>query len=480
MTILWFLCLFSLTVALEMHEGVIFEKVNEITTTKSQWKMALIMDISLFQNVLAKLEQDIAVAEEISVQILNSYNNSELDSPGQRISNKHQSNSDIETLTFVDSLNNLKQEIKFLKTSYQQILESYIGYKVLHTRTTRSLLPLSGFFKFVFGTAKDEDVSALKHSVRKLASTQRSILHVVESNLSILNVSRNDISQNRQAINSIITTLGQVDDKIKKFTGKIEKQVDNLQQYTLQFNNLQLVITQVRDLLRHAQFYLGHFERQLNMLSLSKLSPSMITPLNLKALLSDIMTQVPLSNVLPIDIETNLWDFYKILKCDTFLYDNQIAIIVHIPLLDLNGKLNVYKVHTLNIPYYNPRKINQNTDISMTAKYDKDTAGLLINIQRNLFGVLNSEELIQCSDPVRRFCHVESPMYHVALSQRCSIALFTKNEEKIKKFCQTIVMPNTKLPAAEYLFKGQWVITTNIKLRFVIVCYSNDEKKKMS
>lgn len=137
---------------------------------------------------------------------------------------------DIELSVLADPLRNLKNEIQFLKATHQQILDSYIAYEPLHIRGKRSLLPLFSFFSFVFGTAKDSNVSALRHSVSKLANTQRSIIYVLESNLSILNITRHDISQNRQAINTIINALGEVETKLKLLNGKIETEIDHLRQ----------------------------------------------------------------------------------------------------------------------------------------------------------------------------------------------------------------------------------------------------------
>jgi hypothetical protein len=49
------ICFFGSLGALEVHENVIFEKVNEITTTKSQWKLALVMNVSVFKNALDEI-----------------------------------------------------------------------------------------------------------------------------------------------------------------------------------------------------------------------------------------------------------------------------------------------------------------------------------------------------------------------------------------------------------------------------------------
>jgi len=87
---------------------------------------------------------------------------------------------------------------------------------------------------------------------------------------------------------------------------------------------------------------------QLNMLSLGHMSPSLITPGNLRTLLTDIKHRLHVQLRLPGDEIKDLWQFYKCLTCSTVLEENRIMIIISLPLI--SGIYDIYKIYNLPIP----------------------------------------------------------------------------------------------------------------------------------
>ena len=79
------------------------------------------------------------------------------------------------------------------------------------------------------------------------------------------------------------------------------------------------------------------------MLSLSNLSPSTISPKNLRALLLDVKDKLLASMQLPADPESNIWYFYNTLTCTAYLDGHKILIVLTIPLLDLKEIYEIYK-----------------------------------------------------------------------------------------------------------------------------------------
>ena len=73
-------------------------------------------------------------------------------------------------------------------------------------RTKRSLLPFSGLFHFLFGTANDDDVRSMKQDVQKLYDNQ------ISQSISIANISRGLINANIMKINQIISTITFIND----------------------------------------------------------------------------------------------------------------------------------------------------------------------------------------------------------------------------------------------------------------------------
>lgn len=52
-----------------------------------------------------------------------------------------------------------------------------------------------------------------------------------------------------------------------------------------------------------------------------------------------------------------------------------------------------------------------------------------------------------------------------------------KQSKKVDKLCTKIIVPHSKLPIAEYLGEGHWVIVTNSDLKFVSVCPTAAQNK---
>lgn len=84
-------------------------------------------------------------------------------------------------------------------------------------------MPIVGkTLSFLFGTASEEDLNFIKRSVQNLSQNQKQITHVLEENISILNVTRIQVAENRKAINELLTGLKTIDFKLENITRTLE------------------------------------------------------------------------------------------------------------------------------------------------------------------------------------------------------------------------------------------------------------------
>ena len=97
----------------------------------------------------------------------------------------------------------------------------------------------------------------------------------------------------------------------------------------------------------------------LNLLSLNHLSPTTVSPSNLRSVLSDVKSRSVLSDVkshlpstltFPIDHSQDIWSFYKRLSCNAILDGDKIIIVMAIPLLEVNDILEVYGIFNIPLP----------------------------------------------------------------------------------------------------------------------------------
>ena len=105
---------------------------------------------------------------------------------------------------------------------------------------------------------------------------------------------------------------------------------------------LDALVEEIKQSLQKALIYVEHLQLQLNMLSIGKLSPSIITPLKLHDLLLDIQTKRALR--LPGDPKTDLWHSYKLLTCNTVVEEDKILVVVPVLTLDSNEDFEVCRV----------------------------------------------------------------------------------------------------------------------------------------
>ncbi|VDI05240.1 Hypothetical predicted protein [Mytilus galloprovincialis] len=309
MTMILFVTIFfGLSGSTFIQENVVFHKVNEITTTRSNWLVTFVIDLAPFKNFVNQLSKDIAQSFILAQRATLFYSK-----PGYEM--------------YFRTLNNLKEEYRWLTGMYETILSGLQEYDKLQHRTKRSVLPFVGrIMSFLFGTVSDEDLRTINSNIRVLANNQKRISHVLIESLTIVNVTRAEVAQNRKTINSL--TTGFVDIYVK----------------------LDVITSEMKLMVQRATFYFVHLNSQLNMLSLGHLSPSTINPTSFRFLLTEIQSQLPAYLKLPKDPIKDLWAYYQFLTCTTLIYERKIFVVISVPLLDYNNKFEVFKVFNLPIP----------------------------------------------------------------------------------------------------------------------------------
>lgn len=98
---------------------------------------------------------------------------------------------------------------------------------------------------------------------------------------------------------------------------------------------------------------------------------------------------------------------------------------------------------------------------------------LAINSDRTQYVLLTSHELDKCTNVVKDFCTIKSPLYPVHLSKTCLVALFMEKANAIKTFCEKVVHVSN-LPLAQYISDGQWAVSTVQELKFSQVCPTSE------
>ena len=86
-------------------------------------------------------------------------------------------------------------------------------------KNKRSLIPIIGKgLSYLFGTATESDLNTIHSSISRSAKSQEEIAHAVGENILVLNITRVEMSENRQDLNKIISSLVKLDVKLGNIT----------------------------------------------------------------------------------------------------------------------------------------------------------------------------------------------------------------------------------------------------------------------
>lgn len=442
------------TFGLIIHENVVFHKTNEISSNHARWLVTFIHDLRPYEVFIDKINKDLQVTHDVMTAMTDWYRQ-------------------FNYTGYVFTYESLHEEIGMLNDTYQSVKDNFIDYKSLksgHERHKRSLLPIIGqAMSFLFGTVSDLDLENIQRSIGNLARNQENIIHNLEESMTILNLSRIQIAENRRAIMDLVECVLRLDDKVKELETLVQSRFARLEQFISTYFQFKLILDEIRQSSQNAILYLENLRVELNMLSLNHLSPSTISPRSLRKLLLEIRNKLPSSMKLPADPVTDIWYFYNTLSCTAYLDGHKILIVLSIPLLDRKETYEVYKIHNLPLPMHN-MTATDGKDISMIAKYDLQFDSFMINADRTKYALLSSTEYRACNNRYIHFCNPKSAIYPVNLSKSCVIALFLRHTENIKQNCKSIVYFDSRLPTAQYIHSGIWVVATYKMLKFTIVC----------
>jgi len=430
-----------------IRQSVVFQKRNEISLTQSQWLASFIIDLKPFDEFLVKLQSDIETVQSEVTGILDKY-----------VQPKH--------LQYQNTFGALNKEIDFLKELRYGLAIQVNDYRHI-SKNKRSVLPFVGdALSFLFGTVSESDLDHINDNVNRLARTQNEVIHIVEQSLSILNASRLEIKENRQSIIELTDAIQTLDTKVDEIKDALGQEIFETRYFLDLYLRFNLLTDEIKEMLQGALFYMENLKTQINLLSLGTVAPSLIMPRNLRALLLDIKAHLPRQLSLMGDPSKDIWVFYRHLTSDAVLTENQIVVLMTIPLIQINNMYEVWSATSLPVPLYSSGEMTTNTP-SMLAVFELESSGLLVDKSRTQFAILPTSELTACSDQSITFCKTSSPLYEINMSHFCIVNLFIENN---RDFCKVNVMMNGILPKALALENFSWAIATVEKMQFSIVC----------
>ena len=204
------------------------------------------------------------------------------------------------------------------------------------------------------------------------------------------------MAENRHSLGQITASLVQLDSKLDNVAQLLGKQIIEVEYFVQMYLQPESIIEEIQRTIRQNSFYMEHLQLELNMLSLGHLSPSVISPIDLRKMLTEIRVHLPPFLKLPNEPGRELWKFYQSLTCTAILNHAQFLVIVSVPLLDAVNKFEVYKIYNLPLPLKDPNVAVKEMP-NMVAECKLESKLLAINLEQMKYILLASAELESCT-----------------------------------------------------------------------------------
>lgn len=442
----------QLSFCFRVAENVVFEKTQDVSVVRSKWIFSFFTDLRAYQVYMNKLKDQLDAAEDIMSKTIGE---------------------DQTHNAYVPIYRRQRRELGSVRDIYRvaaQELQDVIDIQQ-PTRLKRSILPLGGkILNFLFGTLTKADLRKINNNINLLATNQEQIAHVLNDSLSIVNMTRVEVRENRHAINQLAGLVEHLDMELHLYVTKMRRYLVSVHSFLYTYTRFDMMLAELRESAEKALFYISNVRMQLNQLSLGHLSPVIIPPKDLKRILSDIEKHIPNYLMLPKPT-TDTWYYYNTLTCTTVVQDRRFITLVNLPLLEIQSQLEVFQIHNIPLPY---------NDTGMTALFELESPALAVNVKRTEFILLTEADLARCSNPAAKFCTLQNPMFKLADSELCVVALFKQQQSAITQYCQTRVQIGDHKVNAVYIPDGNWLIVGTKSLLFTIMCLEGRTYQKQT
>ncbi len=437
--------------AFQVAENVIFEQTREISVVRSKWIFSFFVDLKSYRKHMERIHSNLVITQM---------------NLGQVIIERRKQNSTHYLPMFQKQMTEIKSLKGFLQAAQQDLKDILILQRSRTQRVKRAVLPIVGkALSWLFGTVSKAELRRIKQHMRILADNQEQIVHVLDDTVSILNSTNIEVRKNRHAIRSMVEEISQLEQSLADQSLALRSYMSDMQDFLLTYLQFNLMITEIREAVERAMFYMENVKMQLDQLTLGHVAPTVIQPEELMQILAEIKAQIPEYLTLPAPIG-NIWYYYKTLTCVTLVRDHKFITLVTLPLLELNSKFEVYNIHNIPLPYpNNPRS-------KLTAKYELETDMLAVNAERTQYMQLKAQDLAGCYSlgTDSTFCTVRNPVFDFGQRQLCVTALFRRDKKLITEICKTAVKLDSTLPQGVYLPNGNWIIVSTEPFLFTIIC----------
>ena len=195
-----------------------------------------------------------------------------------------------------------------------------------------------------------------------------------------------------------------------------------------------------------------------------RVTPVLVSPEEIRLVLNEIARKIPVDLRLSFENNFDIWHIYKYSVTTLVLHDNEIHLVIKIPLADRDIPVSLIRAYDKPVPL--SRNVTVNSKMGIFAQYDLKTT--YIAISRGYIKELSKAEY-DCVYAAGRCCKAVTHMVTTGHAESCLFALYAENDGDAQKFC-SVKFSEKHLPYVKSLTDLQWYIATSDKLELAITC----------
>ena len=467
-------------------QSLYFLYQGEVVLTKSTWLVSFSLDMEPYKNqvteIVAKVNELNDVLQSIDTGFDSSMDGEEQDQEPANLTaadKAYQKNMELFKMEGAAS----KKEATSLQQLYSELEESFLLPRSVawssyienkpklpgRTRSRRSLLSLVGFLTGgVVDIATLVSVKQLKSRVKVLSDNVDDLMHATRDSFSILNVTQEQVHQNRVALNKLGEDIAAATQQMQLAFTQLEQRTLKELHYMMVNSEIHSYFNVVQNALRRAFTQLVMLREDLNSAALGRMNFGMVSREQLRMTIKKIQNLLPQGYFIPVD-EHNLGPLYKHGGVVVFAINQVLYTTMAIPVARVSTEFDVYKL--VSVPHLRE-------DLGVSLKYKLEETGLAISKDRMTYQLMTAAEATLCGNPATPFCILSRAKYSVRRNPSCLSSLFMKDQANLDRLCEVTRNTGPENVFAEYLFEGTWLVSTHQDLAFSQVC--NPEADEMN
>lgn len=368
---------------------------------------------------------------------------------------------------FLAALDHLKFHPSVASSDGEEVSPSTSG-----NRQKRSIL--SGLWevvKSVFGGGGSHSSNYDQATIDKIKENLEILQRDINKQEEIFSYSKNAIDLTRVEMGTNREAIHTLDAKmiVLNYTISTELQyLKQVQRKMLTLASIQHRLNTMRMALFRLQLNVQDIYDYLVSISTNVVTPVSIPPKDLRRVLKSVMSDMEKFSTkikLPYDPKDGIWEYYKILRIYPIVLENQLVMMIDIPLVDRSRIINIYRVHNLPILHPKLRKMFQYQLESNYVGITQDTVHITL---------LDEIDIIKCIVAGQNYCRLKSALFPTEKMTWCVYAHFINDPSKIQQHCK-IDLLNQTTSLAISLPNNIWVLGVHAPDKLRVSCLSKTE-----